>query len=109
MDDSVAVCLTCNPDVVESWLYADITDDEISLPNYYIVRLDRNCHGGGIVMYILSGPSDLELIFVSIFPRTSSNKVPFIDCHPLLCVFLTHFYVLFSLHITLKKLLVTLM
>ena len=55
MDDSAAVCFTCNPDViyiVELWLCADITDDEITLPNYSIVRLDRNRHGAGNVMYI---------------------------------------------------------
>ena len=56
LDDLVAVCLTCNPDViciVESWLYADNTDDEISLPNYSIVRLDRNRNESVIVMYMV--------------------------------------------------------
>ena len=73
LDNLAAVCVTCNPDIVcivESWLSDDIQDNEMSLPNYSVVRLDRNRHGGGIVMYIkntftysivLLGPSDLEL------------------------------------------------
>ena len=40
--------------IVESWLSGDISDDEISLSGYSIVRLDRNRHGGGILIYILS-------------------------------------------------------
>ena len=54
IDDLAAVCLTSNPDViciVESWLCADISDNEISLSSYCTVRLDRNRQGGGIVMY----------------------------------------------------------
>ena len=59
--------------IVESWLGGSIADNEVSLPGYSIT--DRNCHGGGILIYIkcnlsfrvvLSGPSDLELIFVSV-------------------------------------------
>ena len=79
-DDLAAVCLTSNPDVfcaciVESWLCADISDNEISLPSYCTVRLDRNRHGDSIIMYIKDhinynilhkGPSDLEFIFVSL-------------------------------------------
>ena len=61
--------------IVESWLCSDISDNEISLPNYSIIRLDRNRHGGGILLYVkdnlsfkvvLHGPSGLELIFISI-------------------------------------------
>ena len=78
IDDLAAVCLTSNPDViciVESWLCADISDNEISLLSYCTIRLDRNRHGGGIIMYIKDqinynilhkGPSDLEFIFVSL-------------------------------------------
>ena len=61
--------------IVESWLGESIADNEVSLPGYSIARLDRNRHGGGILIYmkcnlsfrvVLSGPSDLELIFVSV-------------------------------------------
>ena len=59
-------------------LCTDIDNNEISLQGYSIVRLDRNRHGGGILLYIrndlslsfvtvLSGPAGLEIIFVSIF------------------------------------------
>ena len=61
--------------IVESWLCSEIGDEEIFLPNYSSVRLDRNHHGGGILVFIkstllydivLPGPAGLELIFVSI-------------------------------------------
>ena len=62
--------------VVESWLCSDICDSEISLVDYFIVRLDRSRHGGGIILYIKNnlnfdiifhGVLGFELIFVSIF------------------------------------------
>ena len=61
--------------IVESWLDGDVSDEEISISGYSIVRLDRNRHGGGILIYIrsslsfhitLTGPSGLELVFVTI-------------------------------------------
>ncbi len=61
--------------VVETWLSEDISDQELSLPDYQILRLDRNRHGGGIIMYVhnrlyvnvlLSGPDSLELLAVSL-------------------------------------------
>ena len=57
--------------IVESWVCADISDEEISLPNYSAVRLDRNRQECGIIMYIkyhfsydvvFSGPFVLKLI-----------------------------------------------
>ena len=59
----------------------EIGDNEISLPNYSSVRLDRSRHGGGILMYIkdgipfsvvASGPAGLEIIFVSVL--LSNNR-----------------------------------
>ena len=66
------------PDIVcitETWLDNSISDNELTIPGYCIIRLDRNRHGGGVLMYIrctlqtqvLSlGPSDLEPLIVSI-------------------------------------------
>ena len=57
--------------IVESWLSENIDDNEISIDNYHITRLDRNRHGGGVLAYVhnsltceilLKGPNDLELI-----------------------------------------------
>ena len=48
---------TASPDiicVVESFLNADIVDNEVAIQGYSIVRLDRNRHGGGILIYIKS-------------------------------------------------------
>ena len=38
--------------IVESWLSESIEDNEISIGDYQIHRLDRNRHGGGILMYM---------------------------------------------------------
>ncbi len=51
--------------IVESWLDNTILDCELTILNYKLLRLDRNRHGGGIILYIrdslsfslvLSGP-----------------------------------------------------
>ena len=53
-DELCTICATCKPDVVclvESWLCDDISDNEIKIPGYQLYRLDRNRHGGGVLMY----------------------------------------------------------
>ena len=59
----------------ESWLDDSILDCELTIANYNLVRLDRNRHGGGILLYIrdtlsfslvLSGPDSLEFLCVAI-------------------------------------------
>ena len=60
--------------IVESWLSSVITNLDIALNNYYLFRRDRNCHGGGIVIYIRSHliaseiplPSEIELLLLSV-------------------------------------------
>ena len=50
---------------------SDVLDNEVLIPNYSTVRLDRNGHTGGVAMYIhdsvaynvlLYGSADLELL-----------------------------------------------
>ena len=36
----------------ETWLYNSVTDNEISVNDYCLVRRDRNRNGGGVCMYI---------------------------------------------------------
>ena len=69
--------------IVESWLSPDISDDEISIDGYQIIRLDRNRNGGGVLMFIhsslickhLSISSDgLELLSISVSSNHSSGK-----------------------------------
>ena len=38
--------------VVEAWLSEQISDAEISIPDYSVIRLDRNRDGGGIAIYV---------------------------------------------------------
>ena len=90
--------------ITESWLCSDILDSEISLPDYQLVRFDRNRNGGGVLMYIsvdlhfsvLSSPVDLELLTVvvskqlckaciSLFYRPPNSPVSILDT---LCTYL---------------------
>ena len=78
IDELTVLCFMNMPDVVclvETWLCMDILDTNLSIPNYSIVRLDRNRHGGGVAMYIrnsvsynvvLYGSAGLEVIVVSL-------------------------------------------
>jgi hypothetical protein len=73
-----AVAVVHSPDcicIVETWLNGDILDNELCIEGYDIIRLDRNRHGGGFLIYVsfafshnvlYSGSSELELIIVSI-------------------------------------------
>ena len=40
--------------IVETWLSNEISDSELTINNYQILRLDRDRHGGGVIMYIHS-------------------------------------------------------
>ena len=55
MDELIAFVDAHNPDIVcivESWLSADITDEEIAIPSFAPCQADRDRHGGGIIIYI---------------------------------------------------------
>ncbi len=90
--------------IVESWLCPDITDAEVWIPDYQLVRLDRNHNGGGVLMFIsgslqfsvLPRCEDLELLSVvvsmgsskaciSLFYRPPSSSSSILDS---LCTYL---------------------
>ena len=92
--------------VCESWLHADIEDNELLIDGYKIIRLDRNRHGGGIVLYIsnnlshkviYSGVCNFECVIVSIqlghrkvcvclLYRPPNSSSDFFDClYDVLC------------------------
>ena len=72
------LCAIHSPDcvcIVESWLSDDIENSELCICGYDIVRLDRNRHGGGVLLFInsvythnivFSGSIELELLIVSV-------------------------------------------
>ena len=78
--------------LVETWLGSEVLDNEVLIPNYSIVRLDRNRHGGGVAMYIHdsvpynvlpNGSADLEFL-VSLSRNnslTSTKNRKGIDSH----------------------------
>ena len=77
VDEWIAICLLQNPDivcVVETWLDSDVQNTKISIPNYELVRLDRDRHGGGVAIYLAShlpfsvvssGSHSLEFLAIS--------------------------------------------
>lgn len=53
-DELCSLVEAMQPDIVcitESWLCTDILDTEVRISGYSVHRLDRNRHGGGIIMY----------------------------------------------------------
>ena len=69
--------------IVESWLSEEIEDSEVSIDDYQLIQLDRNRHGGGVLLYIhnsltwepvIKGPNELELLAISISSTHSSVK-----------------------------------
>ena len=72
------LCSMYKPDcvcIVESWLSSDILDNELCIEGFDIIRLDRNRHGGGILLFINSvlthhlvftGSPELELVIVTV-------------------------------------------
>jgi len=84
LDDLHAITEVHNPDVicvVETWLGEEISNAEVSIPDYQLLRLDRNRHGGGVLMYVrnnlvtnvlLCGPYNLELLIISVSNSVST-------------------------------------
>ena len=56
--------------IVETWLDHNISDNEIHLPGFHLYRLDRNCHGGGVLMYAQHN------LIVNVLPTQFQNNVP---------------------------------
>ena len=57
LDELRTLTLQHHPHVIclcETWLDHSIADTELFLPNYSLIRRDRNRHGGGIALYIHS-------------------------------------------------------
>ena len=94
--------LATDPDIiciVETWLEENIDDKEISIPRYHSNWLDRNRHGGGVLLYVknlyqytvLPKPNGaLELLSVVIqhniispefvFPCFTALQAPWLQC-----------------------------
>ena len=72
------MCASLLPDIVcivESWLDDNIDDSEVCVQGYCLHRVDRNRHGGGILIYVknvfscsvmYSGSPEFEFIVLSI-------------------------------------------
>ena len=78
LDNLKLECNELNPHIVcisETWLDNAISDNELTIVDYKLVRLDRNRHGGGVAIYIhvdftynviCAGNYNLKCIIVSV-------------------------------------------
>ena len=60
------------PDIfalTETWLDSSVSNSELAIPNYSLVRLDRNRHGGGMAIYL---KASLDYHHLSISGHNSS-------------------------------------
>ena len=105
-----AASLVHNPDIiciVETWLDETVSNSELCLQNFDIIRRDRNRQGGGILIYLYShslvftGSDDLELIVLAVnnsnfkaalglFYRPPSSSSSIFDIYTLLTVLCLH-------------------
>ena len=83
-DDLCAIVVALNPDIiciVESWLCSNISNSEITIIGYQVFRLDRNRHGGGVLIYSRDNfvchilPSVISLEILSLIINNGHNKV----------------------------------
>ena len=54
-DEVRATCSAYCDDIVclvETWLCSNIQNTELYVPGYSVIRLDRNRHGGGVMIYV---------------------------------------------------------
>lgn len=69
------------PDILtlsQSWLDNSVLDNEFALADYSLHRKDRNCHGGGIAMYLKSSLSyGLHATLKKV--RLRKQKAPWLD------------------------------
>jgi hypothetical protein len=70
--------------IVQTWLEGTIDDIEISIPSYHSNRLDRNKHGGGVLLYMKNvyqytilpkSNSALELLSVVVQHNAISTRI----------------------------------
>ena len=76
--------------IVETWLDSDILDSEICFPNYELIRLDKERHGGGVAIYISAhlpfrviffGPLSLGFLAISVLSPFGQFPVS-VFCRP---------------------------
>ena len=87
MDELQLFCDGNKPHVLslnETWLDDSFSDSELCLPGYQLFRKDRDCHGGGIAVYVaenlscncansLQGDSNIESLWFEVSQRCSKK------------------------------------
>ena len=95
LDSLRALAASQAPDIiaiVETWTDDSLSNFEIFIPDYYMVRRDRNRHGGGVLLYIkdnitttkVINHASIEFLFVEITLRQCPLSFGLFYCPPLL-------------------------
>ena len=93
LDELIILTEDRNPDVIcitETWLSQEISSKAISISGYLLYRRDRNCPGGGVLMYtrvtlqvkLLPQPPDLELLTLSLYSGNHRVCLALFYCPP---------------------------
>ena len=85
--NSLSPCIIA---LTETWLDGNISDNELCIPCYSVIRRDRNRHGGGVLLYIRSDlpiistspHHSLELLLVDIRLRQGNMLIGLFYCPP---------------------------
>ena len=92
--------------IVETWLSKEIGNNELFIPGFQLFRLDRDRHGGGVLIYVADiflvtalppAPSLIELLCLSVRLNTFKLCVCYTAPQVPLVVFLMKFVLIFSL------------
>jgi len=88
MDELRLLCEEYKPHVLclnETWLDENISDEELRLTGYNIIRSDRDCLGGGLAVYIadhlqfnlisIENSSNIEALWFEFIPPKSKKSL----------------------------------
>ena len=86
LDSLRAYAASHTPDIIalcETWIDDTISDFEIFIPEYFVIRRDRNRHGGGVLLYIkenipimnVTRHATIELLFVEVSLKHCSLSI----------------------------------
>ena len=86
LDSLRAYAASHTPDIIalcETWIDDTISDFEIFIPEYFVIRRDRNRHGGGVLLYIkenipitnVTRHATIELLFIEVSLKHCSLSI----------------------------------
>ena len=96
LDDLCSITRDAKPDILvlcETWLDDTITDHEVNIMDYHLLRKDRNRHGGGVAIYskpsldvvplapVTTQKSQLESLWVTLSSSLLPSQIALCSCY----------------------------